>query len=227
MTLIRLFYKGDLEENKNIILNEKNNINYIVNVMRRNVGDNIIFVGTVNIDESTYHFSDKVLDRSNVIQLRILDYSSEWKKPNYANIQSPKWTKEEFIGLIKETDETDYLEHRKCLWAIHKKLQEINESMGIGPRIDKQIERYLCNYPKLIDSQVAENDSFDIQLVQRVLTKIRGSEDKLRALFDVDAGYCSILDSIFDEYSFLSTFDKSRSVLARKKEELKIYGYCI
>ena len=29
----------------------------------------MIFVGTVNIDESTYHFSDKVLDRANVIKL--------------------------------------------------------------------------------------------------------------------------------------------------------------
>lgn len=39
------------------------------------IGDNIRFIGTVNIDESTYHFSDKVLDRANVIELDVLDYS--------------------------------------------------------------------------------------------------------------------------------------------------------
>ncbi|WP_221770359.1 McrB family protein, partial [Listeria seeligeri] len=30
------------------------------------IGKNVLFVGTVNLDESTYHFSDKVLDRANV-----------------------------------------------------------------------------------------------------------------------------------------------------------------
>lgn len=33
------------------------------------VGRNVIFTGTVNVDESTYHFSDKILDRANVITL--------------------------------------------------------------------------------------------------------------------------------------------------------------
>lgn len=33
------------------------------------VGSNVIFTGTVNVDESTYHFSDKILDRANVITL--------------------------------------------------------------------------------------------------------------------------------------------------------------
>ena len=33
------------------------------------IGDNVLFMGTVNMDESTYHFSDKVLDRANVITL--------------------------------------------------------------------------------------------------------------------------------------------------------------
>src|SRR5690606_483478 len=39
------------------------------------IPENIMFVGTVNIDESTYHFSDKVLDRANVITLDVLPYT--------------------------------------------------------------------------------------------------------------------------------------------------------
>ena len=33
------------------------------------VGRNVLFTGTVNVDESTCHFSDKILDRANVITL--------------------------------------------------------------------------------------------------------------------------------------------------------------
>ena len=33
------------------------------------IGRNVLFTGTVNVDESTYHFSDKILDRANVITL--------------------------------------------------------------------------------------------------------------------------------------------------------------
>src|SRR5690606_13647863 len=42
---------------------------------RVHVGDNVMFVGTVNVDESTYAFSDKVLDRAQVIRPRVLPFS--------------------------------------------------------------------------------------------------------------------------------------------------------
>lgn len=42
------------------------------------IGNNLRFIGTVNMDESTFHFSDKVLDRANVIQLDLVPYT-EWR----------------------------------------------------------------------------------------------------------------------------------------------------
>lgn len=191
--------------------------------------DNIIFVGTVNIDESTYHFSDKVLDRSNVIQLKVLDYSSEWKKKNYGSVKQQKWSKEEFNALIKEPDDNEYVEYRKCLWEIHQCLQSVNESLGVGPRVVRQIEKYLCNYPILDESAAGMQKSmgFDIQIVQRIMTKLRGPEDKLKKLFSASEDSCCLLDGVFEKYSHLSTFEKSRAVLRRKKEEIKIYGYCL
>lgn len=40
------------------------------------IGENVLFVGTVNTDESTYQFSDKVLDRSNVMTLEMVPFGS-------------------------------------------------------------------------------------------------------------------------------------------------------
>lgn len=39
------------------------------------LGENIIFCGTINVDESTYRLSDKVLDRANLIKLQDCDFS--------------------------------------------------------------------------------------------------------------------------------------------------------
>lgn len=38
------------------------------------IKSNVLFVGTVNTDESTYQFSDKVLDRANVINLKMIPF---------------------------------------------------------------------------------------------------------------------------------------------------------
>lgn len=193
------------------------------------IGSNVIFIGTVNIDESTYHFSDKVLDRSNVIQLKILDYSTAWKKVNYGAIQPPKWSKAEYDSLRKEPDEARFQERKTCLWSLHQKLQSINESFGISPRVVRQIEKYICNYPVFDESQrdSIESEAFDVQIVQRVLTKIRGSEEKLQDLFRTETGEGSVLDPIFASYSNLSRFDNSKHALEQKKKDLKIYGYCV
>lgn len=49
----------------------KNSNKYKANIK---IGNNILLVGTVNLDESTYHFSDKVLDRANVITLNQVNF---------------------------------------------------------------------------------------------------------------------------------------------------------
>ncbi|SMQ81252.1 AAA domain (dynein-related subfamily) [Bacillus sp. OV166] len=60
-------YNGDLKDNL------KNSTQYPPVIP---IGDNVIFVGTVNLDDSTYHFSDKVLDRANVITLNVLNFGN-------------------------------------------------------------------------------------------------------------------------------------------------------
>ena len=38
------------------------------------IPENVRFIGTMNIDESTFELSDKLLDRANVIQLKTLPF---------------------------------------------------------------------------------------------------------------------------------------------------------
>lgn len=71
-----------------------------------------------------------------------------------------------------------------------------------------------------------------MQIVQRILTKIRGSEEQIRRLVgDTESSdqnnFQGELADIFDKYLDTSQFEKSREVLARKARELDLYGFTV
>lgn len=141
---------------------------------RIKIGDNVKFIGTVNIDESTYHFSDKVLDRANVIQLDVLNYANMWTKTKYASLGNINWTIDDYNSItVTNSDEDMQLVHQ-LLWDIHTLLHSANSKYGVGPRIVKSIEMYLWNLPKSGIGEFSYSDGIDLQIAQRVLTKVRG-----------------------------------------------------
>ena len=97
--------------------------------------------------------------------------------------------------------------------------------MGIGPRVVKAIETYLANVPTEDNMfNLTAEEGVDLQVKQRVLTKIRGSAEQFEALFD--DGEDSII-SLLDKYGNLSAFSECRKTIIQKKKELKNYGYCL
>lgn len=205
------------------------------------IGDNVIFVGTVNLDESTYHFSDKVLDRSNVISLNVLPFSdlsllmeennnlSEERKNQFKNeteisfgsYESFKNTKREFELAQAELE---------LLWDIHLELQKVNKNLGAGPRIVRQIDYYIKNLPE--NEYLSRKQALDLQIVQRIFTKVRGPEEQFKKLigcYDSQNNRVtgSSLLRILEKYEDVSDFEETRKVLIHKARELKTNGYCI
>lgn len=201
------------------------------------IGNNVLFVGTVNLDESTYQFSDKVLDRANVINLNMIPYYEKLTfLPDTLNDSENKLNKIEFttttynsfrtkdtkVGLLKEESQ--------CLWEIHLELQKANRNLGVGWRIAKQISNYLNNLP--LNSELSREEAFDLQLVQRVLTKIRGSEEQFRELLGVyetenkeviNSSLVTTLDKLSNDYKM----EKTRQFILDKSRELKLHGYTV
>ncbi|ART75246.1 McrB family protein [Sutcliffiella horikoshii] len=196
------------------------------------IRENVLFVGTVNMDESTYHFSDKVLDRANVLSLDVMPFTEMKQLP------------EKKKGMVARADEVDYdtfesfqYKNRSLclqddelalLWEIHQMMQNVNKQVGVGPRIVKQINQYLGNLP--VQDYILREDAFDLQVVQRVLTKVRGSEDQLRDLLgrynrEKDTVEGSSIIRLFDRYTSVSIFKESRNVIKQKAKELKYNGY--
>lgn len=192
---------------------------------RIKIGDNIRFVGTVNIDESTYHFSDKVLDRANVIQLEVLNYADYWQKKQYGTLANVNWTYDDYNGLIKKTGDFEARSLHELLWDIHELMKSASNKYGVGPRVVKSIESYIINLPSSSIGGFDRKVGLDYQIMQRVLTKVRGPENQLGNILRSDSD--KNFYRIFDKYKNLSEFEKCREVIAQKQKELETYGYCI
>ncbi|GIP39844.1 hypothetical protein J31TS4_31240 [Paenibacillus sp. J31TS4] len=200
------------------------------------IPENIMFVGTVNIDESTYHFSDKVLDRANIITLDVLPYAGlkhlgqkERKQSRELQGRKSSYSFEEFNKFRQPEGFSLSDREAEFFWELHRTLKEEVKNLGVGPRVVKQIEVYIRNLPE--NPHTSRREALDIQVVQRILTKLRGPEGLLKDLIGkVDASGEVVGSKLVDrlnEFNDISDFTETRKMLTHKAKELKINGYTI
>lgn len=195
------------------------------------VRKNVIFVGTVNIDESTFHFSDKVLDRANVIKLNMCSFNelAEVKKNIITeDIDEIDFNTNDFF----ETNNTFFTmtdDELSFLDELNYCLKENNPRMGIGYRVISQINQYLSAIPQ--DIGYDRQEAFDNLIVQRILTKLRGADDQIIKLIgnlnEENKLDNSLLYDLFEKYLNISDFKHCKDALYQKAKELKLYGYTI
>jgi hypothetical protein len=144
------------------------------------VGQNVLFVGTMNEDESTLALSDKVLDRADVMrfprpgQLRetIPDIRAGFRAKGY--LPKARW----IDSWTKDAGRLDRTVRDRSIGLIN----EINASMEqlgrpFGHRLGQAMLHYVANYPAQVqqssDLERVENGLAD-QIEQRILPKLRG-----------------------------------------------------
>jgi len=164
------------------------------------LGSNLLFVGTVNEDESTNTLSDKVLDRANVIyfprprQLVTRDQSALAPRAKY-RLATGTW---ETWQRGNESLEQDVRSHLKAAF------DRINDALGlvnraVAHRILQITERYVANHPDVAGtvSGDAWKSAFEDQLAQKVMPKLRG--------ITVESGAgrrcLDLIDKVLDDYT--------------------------
>lgn len=185
------------------------------------IGPNVIFVGTINTDETTFSLSDKVLDRATIIKSDMVSFR-KWKQVanSQEHIDSNSILKQEdFFKWINNSNKV-ILEERELdfLQEFNKYLSQINPAIGVGYRVLYQINRYISNIP---NDKIERKTAFDFQIVQKVLPKLRGSSDVLVEYIGTDKN----INKLIDEYSDISEFEKSRKVLETKEKEMEEHGF--
>lgn len=151
---------------------------YDTDEMKREIGiqlkipQNIFFIGTVNMDETTHPFSKKVLDRANSIEFNEVYFDDQ-----YFENSCPK----ENISFKNPQKKSSDSFWKKDAMTYHVKLVEIQNilkenDMHFGYRVRDEIGLYLENSQKLgFDLDTA----FDFQISQKILPKIYGSDESL------------------------------------------------
>jgi hypothetical protein len=163
-----------------------------------NLPSNLFVTGTVNIDETTYMFSPKVLDRANVIEfspekedvLKLFTNPSEIKEIESA----PDGMAEGFIDLynkIQNNDDSIRSDISTELKEVFDKIYDILAKAGFefAYRTVKEIVLYYRARIALNpDSKVDE--IIDEQLLQKILPKIHGNRNQIKELLDNLLDFC-------------------------------------
>lgn len=192
------------------------------------IGNNIRFIGTMNVDESTFQMSNKLLDRANVITLDVQKFTNKDYNNEYINLNDfsiKKITVQQYkLGINNKQLDDGKL---NFFWELHKLLNEAIPDVGIGWRTLNSIKRFINNVP--VGNSTF--DAIDYQLAQRILPRLRGTSEILQNLvyFDEENNKNikgKVVD-LLDNYASISRsdFKKSREVLRKKAQEIKIYGF--
>ena len=145
--------------------------------------ENLYIIGTVNMDETTFPFSRKVLDRANTIEFSFVDLM-----PNFGTItsNSPQalnlnntFLKTEFLLLSQCSEESESVSGY-CfeLHKINKILQQANAHVGY--RVRDEIVFYLLNNKKY--GLLSEEQAMDNELMQKILPRIQGSSLSVKTM---------------------------------------------
>ena len=146
---------------------------------------NLFIVGTINVDETTYMFSPKVLDRANVIEFKIdpdeMKLFLKEMKPVDRNSINGKAAGmgSSFVQLasVTELDKDDNAVN--ALNDFFGELKKVNAEFGY--RTATEIFRFIAQAKKNddTDDKLSEDDIIDSAIVQKLLPKLHGSRKKL------------------------------------------------
>ena len=141
------------------------------------VGSNVVFVGTMNDDESTYSLSDKVLDRANVLHFgkpKSFEDNIRYDKVSqiYVNADTfNDWcSQENFPNNFPE--------------ALRSKINTLNNALdsvgkAFGYRVNNSITHYIQMYPDIKSSANPEESALIAladQIEMKIIPKLAGLE---------------------------------------------------
>lgn len=156
---------------------------------------NLFIIGTVNIDETTYMFSPKVLDRTSVIEFRVTgDEMQAYLTGNIGlNMDALKRAGENMadnfveIALNKNLGVKEAEKLSETLMTFFKELKRTGTEFGY--RTASEILRFAA-VVNLIEPDWTINEIMDAAIMQKLLPKLHGSRSKLNTPLTTLAKFC-------------------------------------
>jgi hypothetical protein len=156
-----------------------------------NLPNNLFIIGTVNIDETTYMFSPKVLDRANTIEFRLTEADLEAFIGSKISLDmnvlkgAGESMGESFVAMATQKTDKNLKKAEVDLKAFFKELKKSGAEFGY--RTASEIGRLMFML-ELLDEK--DDNLLDIAIMQKLLPKLHGSRNKLTKVLPVLGGFC-------------------------------------
>lgn len=192
---------------------------------------NLFILGTVNVDETTYMFSPKVLDRANVLEFRVSGSKLKGFLENPAAVEFIKLDAagaehgKQLIALAKQPvrlpdAERKMFEAELCLFF--EALQSANAEFGF--RVAKESASFLQFHRLLSGDDWEFREAMDAQILQKLLPKLHGSRNVLEPVLYTLATLCFAkrtwqLDAEGKEFVYLKGLRAEAAKAVRMEDE--------
>lgn len=182
------------------------------------IPENLYIVGTVNMDETTFPFSKKVLDRANTIEFSTVDFLIS-SGLTFNEVQTMDlgnhFMKADYVFFSQCASEETYV-NELCI-----ELQEINKVLEkanahVGYRVRDEIAFYMLNNKNA--ELLNRNEAFDNEIMQKILPRIQGSSIAVKNML------CELFKRCAGEYESYKTESddiSSKMLKAAQKPECR------
>lgn len=179
---------------------------------------NLFIIGTINVDETTYMFSPKVLDRANVIEFRInkeqmLEYLGGTGK--IAKIENRAERAADFVATAsKDFSGSLSAEMKTTLISMFDTLSKIQKEFGY--RTAHEMSRFITICKCFTD--MSDEEAIDAAMVQKLLPKIHGSRKKISPVLTALWQLCYKADAVeIDTLDAMPALDAFKYPLTAEK----------
>ena len=196
---------------------------------------NLFIVGTVNVDETTYMFSPKVLDRANVIEFRatadqignFLDNPQRIRMEVFASKGAGYGAA--FVAaaasdapLLAELPTAIHDNGAQCAADLKTRMVEAFKALApigaeFGFRTAFEISRFVAFHAALTGPGWKFSDALDAQVYQKLMPKLHGSERRLGPVLKALEAFCTT-------HNCTASLEKIRRMQDRLKDGFTSYA---
>jgi len=192
-----------MESNSKIYLHSGND-NWNV-PSKLELSKNLFIIGTVNIDETTYMFSPKVLDRANVIEFRVTDeeMGRYFQKNTTLNMKAlSKLGSNMAVNFVEFAKKNNYESRytndlQNAFMGFFVELKKVGAEFGY--RSASEIFRFTSIVLQL-EPNWSLTKIIDAAVMQKLLPKVHGSRRKLEPILKALGSLCLNNEMKFEEY---------------------------
>ena len=183
------------------------------------IPENLYIIGTVNMDETTFPFSRKVLDRANTIEFSTVELLANFDSTQgevKAIFADNTFMKADYVFFNQCASDKDFVED-VCI-----ELQDINmilekANAHVGYRVRDEIVFYMLNN-KNAGNLLTRNQAFDHEIMQKILPRIQGSSASVKIMLCELFKYCA---GDYESYQTESDDVSAKMMAAANKETCK------